>query len=121
MPTAISWTEETWNPTTGCSRVSEGCRFCYAERLSLQHGWSKQPWTAANAAVNVVLHPARLQKPRAYKRPSLVFVNSMSDLFHEHIPDTFVAQVFAVMEAHYLHTFQVLTKRPARAAGWPGP
>src|SRR6058998_1706447 len=116
--TAISWTDATWNPTTGCSRVSEGCRNCYAERLSLKHGWSKLPWTASNAAVNVKLHPERLSKPATWKTPRMVFVDSMSDLFHEQIPDDFIARVFAVMAAHYFHTFQVLTKRPARAATW---
>src|SRR3989442_9208780 len=108
MATDISWTDETWNPTTGCSHVSEGCRHCYAERLSLKHGWSKLPWTAANAAENVRLHPERLAKPRTWRRPSMAFVNSMSDLFHENIPDSYVARVFEVMAAHYLHTFQVL-------------
>src|ERR687885_115209 len=62
MPTQISWADETWNPTTGCSRVSDGCRFCYAETLSLRFGWSKAPWTHNNAPQNVVLHPARLTK-----------------------------------------------------------
>ncbi len=121
MSTLISWTDETWNPTTGCSRVSEGCRFCYAESLSLRRGWSKKPWTAGNAAENVVLHPDRLRKPYAWKTSRRVFVNSMSDLFHPEIPDAFIARVFAVMEDLPRHTFQVLTKRPERAAVWPGP
>ena len=119
--TIISWTDETWNPTTGCSKVSEGCRFCYAERLSLKFGWSKKPWTKRNAKANVVLHPERLRKPYSYKKPSRVFVNSMSDLFHELIPDDYVAQVFAVMNDLPQHVFQVLTKRSARAETWPGP
>lgn len=121
MPTAIAWTEETWNPTTGCSRISEGCRHCYAERLSLNRGWSKLPWTAANAQQNVILHPDRLDKPRTWRDPRRVFVNSMSDLFHEAIPDDFIRQIFAVMHDCERHTFQVLTKRPERAATWPGP
>jgi protein gp37 len=119
--TIISWTNQTWNPTTGCSKVSEGCRNCYAERLSLRFGRSKKPWTAPNARENVQLHPERLRKPYSWKQPSMVFVNSMSDLFHELIPDDFVAQVFAVMNECEQHTFQILTKRPERAAVWPGP
>lgn len=121
MGTIISWTDETWNPTTGCSRVSGGCRFCYAETLSLRFGWSKKPWTHNNAAENVVLHPERLRKPYAWKTPKRVFVNSMSDTFHELVPDEYIAQVFAVMADLPQHIFQVLTKRPERAADWPGP
>src|SRR3990167_7129414 len=121
MSTIISWTNETWNPTTGCSRVSEGCRSCYAERLSLKFGWSKTPWTARNAAQNVKVHPDRLSKPYGFKTGSRVFVNSMSDLFHEQIPDSFIAQVFRVMNDLPAITFQVLTKRPERAATWGGP
>ena len=121
MSTLISWTDTTWNPTTGCSRVSEGCRFCYAETLSLRFGWSKKPWTAANAAENVLLHPERLRHPYRWKTPSRVFVNSMSDLFHEAIPDDFLTAVFSVMNDLPQHTFQILTKRPERAAAWSGP
>lgn len=121
MTTKISWTNETWNPTTGCSRVSEGCRFCYAERLSLKFGWSPKPWTRANATENITLHPERLQKPYTFRRPVRVFVNSMSDLFHELIPAAFLTDVFRVMVDLPQHTFQVLTKRPERAAAWPGP
>jgi protein gp37 len=121
MGTAISWTNETWNPTTGCSRVSDGCRHCYAERLSLKFGWSKKPWTANNAEENVLCHPNRLSKPYSFKNPSRVFVNSMSDLFHPLIPDDFVRQVFDVMIDTPQHTYQILTKRPERAALWPGP
>ncbi len=121
MATLISWTDETWNPTTGCSRVSEGCRYCYAESLSLRFGWSKLPWTAANASDNIILHPERLRKPYSWKQPSRVFVNSMSDLFHPLVPDDFVEKVFEVMRATPQHTYQILTKRPERAATWPGP
>ncbi|HEY8691117.1 MAG TPA: phage Gp37/Gp68 family protein [Chloroflexota bacterium] len=112
--TAISWTDKVWNPTTGCSVVSPGCEHCYAEALSLRHGWSKKPWTAINAAENVVLHPDRLDLPLRWRKPARIFVNSMSDLFHEQIPDWFIDQVFAVMVSAPQHTFQVLTKRPAR-------
>jgi three-Cys-motif partner protein len=121
MSTRISWTDETWNPTTGCSRVSEGCRFCYAEALSLRLGWSKKPWTHKNAQENLRLHPERLNKPRTWTTPRRVFVNSMSDLFHELIPDSFIAEVFSIMADLPQHTFQVLTKRPERAAAWTGP
>lgn len=121
MATIISWTNETWNPTTGCSRVSEGCRNCYAERLSLRYGWSKKPWAANFAAENMKLHPERLKKPYTVKKPSRIFVNSMSDLFHPLIPDEFIRQVFEVMNTCLQHVFQVLTKRPERAASWPGP
>jgi three-Cys-motif partner protein len=101
--------------------VSDGCRFCYAEALSLRYGWSKKPWTHENAQENVILHPERLNKPRIWATPRRVFVNSMSDLFHELIPDSFIAEVFGIMADLPQHTFQVLTKRPERAATWPGP
>lgn len=121
MPTLISWTNETWNPTTGCSKISDGCRYCYAETLSLRFGWSKHPWGAQHAAENIALHPERLTKPLGFKKPSMVFVNSMSDLFHEQVPDEFIARVFDVMVRTPQHTYQILTKRPERAATWPGP
>lgn len=121
MGTKIRWTNETWNPTTGCSRVSAGCKHCYAEALSLRFGWSPKPWTARNASVNVRLHPERLRKPYSWRTPRRVFVNSMSDLFHPLIPDEYISDVFTVMCDLPRHTFQVLTKRPERAATWPGP
>lgn len=114
--TNIGWTDVSWNPVTGCSHVSEGCRNCYAETLSLRRGWSKKPWTHQNAAENVVLHPERLTAPLSWRKPRMVFVNSMSDLFHKQVPFNFVAQVFDVMADARAsdHIFQVLTKRPAR-------
>jgi protein gp37 len=134
---AIHWTDATWNPVTGCSRVSPGCEHCYAEALSLRYGWSRLPWTAPHAAENVVLHPERLGLPLRWRQPRRVFVNSMSDLFHERVPEAFIEEVFRVMAAAGWHTFQVLTKRPARmhavvasdtfasavggAHGWPLP
>jgi protein gp37 len=121
LGTKIRWTNETWNPTTGCSRVSAGCKHCYAETLSLRFGWSQKPWTARNAHDNVKLHPERLQKPYTWRKPRRVFVNSMSDLFHPLIPDDYIAQVFKVMSDLPQHTFQILTKRPERAATWLGP
>jgi len=116
--TAISWTAVTWNPVHGCSRVSEGCRNCYAERLSLERGWTKQPWTGANAEQNVMLKPAKLSEPLKLREPSRIFVNSMSDLFHPVVPDNYIRQVFDVMNQCPQHVFQILTKRPERAAQW---
>jgi protein gp37 len=110
----IAWTEATWNPVTGCSHVSEGCRHCYAETLSRRYGRSSKPWTAQNAAENVRLHRNRLDKPLGWRKPRLVFVNSMSDLFHELVPFEFIDEVFAVMAVTPEHTYQVLTKRPDR-------
>lgn len=111
---AIEWTEATWNPVTGCSKVSPGCAHCYAETFSLRFGYSTLPWTPENEAKNVILHPDRLEQPRRWRRPRLVFVNSMSDLFHELVPFSFVSSVFGVMAECQRHTFQILTKRPER-------
>lgn len=119
--TAISWCDATWNPVTGCSHVSEGCRNCYAEALSLRFGRSTKPWTAPNATENVVLHRDRLMIPQRWQESRRVFVNSMSDVFHEQIPDAFIASMFDVMawSARH-HVYQVLTKRPERMATlWP--
>lgn len=114
----ISWTDVTWNPTHGCSRVSEGCRNCYAERLSLQKGFTQKPWTDRNAKENVLLKRHKLRDPYRLKAPSRIFVNSMSDLFHPAIPDDYIAQIFTVMKDLPQHIFQVLTKRPDRATEW---
>ncbi len=116
MPTAISWTDETWNPTTGCSKVDGDCKHCYAEHLSLAFGRSAGPWTHQNAEKNVKLHPDRLTKPKKFKPGTRVFVNSMSDLHHELIPDAYVLAVYQVMAALPQLTFQVLSKRPLRMA-----
>ncbi len=115
----IEWTDATWNPVTGCSKVSEGCRNCYAERVSHCSGTTSKPWTYANAAKNVKLHPERLDQPIRWRRPRRIFVNSMSDLFHEQVPDSFLDDVFGIMLACEIydnrnHTFQILTKRPER-------
>jgi protein gp37 len=102
--------------------VSEGCRHCYAERISLKFGFSKLPWTGANAKANVVCRPDRLKKARSFKPGTRVFVNSMSDLFHEMVPDGFVQDVLDTVRARPDVTFQVLTKRPKRLlAGWDWP
>jgi len=112
--TAIAWTDATWNPVSGCSKVSPGCEHCYAETLSLRYGWTSQPWTGPNAHTNVQLHPERLDKPLHWKRPRMVFVNSMSDVFHDQVSDAFIDEIFAVMAMAAQHTFQILTKRPQR-------
>lgn len=112
----IGWTDATWNPVTGCSKVSPGCAHCYAETLSLRFGWSKLPWTPENALENVVLHPERLDLPRRWRGSRRVFVNSMSDLFHELVPDDYIRAVFEVMASCRHHQFQALTKRPERLA-----
>ena len=111
---AIEWTEATWNPVAGCSKVSPGCAHCYAETISLRFGHSSKPWTPRNAPENVQLHPERLSQPLKWRRPRLVFVNSMSDLFHELVPESFIAEVFQQMATASRHTFQILTKRPER-------
>lgn len=118
MPTIISWTNETWNPVTGCSRVSEECRHCYAERLSTKFHWTTAPWTAANAEQNVRCRPERLSKPYGWKDARMVFTNSMSDMFHDQVPDEFLHLIFDVIEGTPRHTYQCLTKRPERAARW---
>ena len=115
---AIEWTDATWNPVTGCSKVSPGCAHCYAERLSLRFRTSTAPWTQANALENVVLHEDRLTVPLAWRQPRMIFVNSMSDLFHELVPDAFIGRVFETMSQAQRHTFQILTKRPERMRSW---
>ena len=116
---AIEWTDATWTPVTGCSKVSPGCAHCYAETLALTRlagkpGYAGLPWTPENAAENVVLRPERLDQPLRWKRPRRVFVNSMSDLFHPLVPSVFIAEVWQVMGQAHWHQFQVLTKRPER-------
>ena len=108
----IEWTETTWNPVTGCTKISYGCKHCYAERMSKRlqaMGMEKY-----RRGFEVVVHESVLQEPLKWKNPSLVFVNSMSDLFHKAVPIDFVQSVFEVMNEASQHTFQVLTKRPGR-------
>ncbi len=110
--TGISWTEKTWNPTIGCTKVSQGCKNCYAERMAYD---LKAKGSKIYAdGFKVKLMPSRLSEPKAISKPSLIFVNSMSDLFHDDVPDDYIKKVFAVMNACPQHTFQVLTKRPER-------
>ncbi len=108
--TKIEWTDATWNPVTGCTKVSAGCDHCYAESIATRFAGTK----AYPNGFDVTLWPERLDQPLRWQRPRRVFVNSMSDLFHDQVPDEFIARVFAVMACSYRHTFQVLTKRPGR-------
>lgn len=119
----IEWTDATWNPVTGCTRVSKGCDNCYAAtlagRLLKDHYLSKEPAVPTDISQRdpfaVRLWPERLDDPGNWSAPRLVFVNSMSDLFHADIPDTFIRNIFQVMLEVDRHTYQVLTKRPGRA------
>ncbi len=112
--TRIEWTHSSWNPVTGCSRVSEGCLHCYAERMARRlQGMGVAKY--ANG-FNVTLHPDVLEDPLHWKKPRLIFVNSMSDLFHEKIPVKYLRQVFDIMARADWHVFQVLTKRAERLA-----
>lgn len=108
----IEWTEMTWNPVTGCTRVSEGCRHCYAERLAMRLRAMKNP--RYTNGFDVTLHDDLVDLPRKLRNPRTIFVNSMSDLFHQDIPEEFIARVFETMVACPQHTFQILTKRSQR-------
>jgi protein gp37 len=107
--TSIEWTDATWNPVTGCTKISPGCDHCYAERFSERfRGVRGHPF---ETGFDLMLRPERLQTPLSWRHPRMVFVNSMSDLFHKEIPRAFIDRVFETMEAAHWHTFQVLTKR----------
>ena len=106
----IEWTQNTWNPVTGCTKVSPGCTHCYAERMAKRLRAMGIP--QYRNGFRVTVHDEALTLPLRWKKPRLVFVNSMSDLFHEDVPFEFIRRVFAVMEESPQHTFQVLTKRP---------
>lgn len=110
----IEWTECTWNPITGCSKISAGCKNCYAERMSRRLQAMGQPQYSEGFKVSV--HPDLLDRPRHWKKSRLIFVNSMSDTFHKNVPLAFLKQLFAVMNQCPQHTFQILTKRPDIAA-----
>ena len=118
--TKISWSEFSWNPVHGCSKVSAGCDNCYAERISRKFKLTKEPWTNENAAENIMLKPHKLQYPYTIKQPSLIFVNSMSDMWHPRIPENYREQIFDVMRDLPQHTFQILTKRPRAATRYTG-
>ncbi|MFH1032921.1 MAG: phage Gp37/Gp68 family protein [Pseudomonadota bacterium] len=119
----IEWTESTWNPVTGCTKISPGCKHCYAERLAKRLKAMGQP-NYANG-FEVTLHPHTLGAPLEWRKPQMVFVNSMSDLFHDDVPPDFILKTFKVMRLAQQHRFQVLTKRAERlaelASGLPWP
>ena len=108
----IEWTEATWNPVTGCTKVSPGCDHCYAETFAER--WRGVSGHHFENGFDVTLRPERLEQPLHWRRPRRIFVNSMSDVFHEAVPDDFIARMFAVMAECPQHTFQVLTKRHGR-------
>lgn len=106
--TSIEWTNDTWNPVTGCTKVSPGCDHCYAEAIAKRFGNNFPD------GFSLTLHPERLLSPSRLRRPRMIFVNSMSDLFHKDIPDDYLDQVFDTMEAVNQHIYQCLTKRSSR-------
>lgn len=106
---SIEWTEMTWNPSTGCNKLSAGCKFCYAEIMSRRlHAMGSEKY---KNNFKLTIHPDTLEIPYTWKKPKIVFVNSMSDLFHKDIPLMYIKKVFKVMNENPKHTFQVLTKR----------
>lgn len=109
---AIEWTEATWNPVTGCHQISPGCAHCYAKTFAER--WRGVPGHHYEQGFDLRLWPERLEQPLRWRRPRIIFVNSMSDLFHEGVPLDYIEQVFAVMAAAPQHTFQILTKRHER-------
>ncbi len=119
----IEWTDATWNPVTGCNKVSPGCKLCYAERLSRR--LQATGMVKYRNGFAVTQHPDALAIPLRWRKPRTIFVNSMSDLFHCQVPDQFVYEVFDVMIQAHWHRYQVLTKRPERVAhmdsqlSWP--
>jgi len=106
---AIEWTDATWNPVTGCTKITRGCDNCYAARFAER--WRGIPDHPFSTGFDLTLRPERLEQPIKWKRPRMIFVNSMSDLFHKEVPRAFVDHVFDTMEAADWHIFQVLTKR----------
>src|SRR5437016_8939511 len=120
---SIEWTEATWNPVTGCTKVSAGCKNCYAERLALR--LQAMGNARYRNGFKVTLHEDLIDLPKRWREPRLIFVNSMSDLFHEQVPLEFVQSVFATMRACAQYTCQILTKRRgqllalAAKTGWP--
>jgi protein gp37 len=109
---AIEWTEQTWNPVTGCTKLSPGCKHCYAETMARRLKAMRAP--GYEHGFELTLHPDRLPQPLGRKKPTTYFVNSMSDLFHESVPDAFIDQVVDVCNRTPQHTYQVLTKRAER-------
>jgi len=121
---SIEWTESTWNPLKGCTKISPGCKFCYAERMAKRLQGMGQPRYANG--FKLTLHEDVLELPLSWKKPQLIFVNSMSDMFHEDVPARFIHKMFGVMRRASWHQFQVLTKRAERlremspSIDWPG-
>lgn len=109
---AIEWTDATWNPVTGCTKISPGCKHCYAERLAARLKKMGNP--RYRNGFSLTLHHDQITLPLRWTQPRMIFVNSMSDLFHEAVPDSFIRQVFDVMVRADRHTFQILTKRADR-------
>lgn len=107
--TAIEWTDATWNPVTGCTKISPGCDHCYAERFSER--FRGTPGHPFEQGFDLTLRPERLEQPLRWRSPRMIFVNSMSDLFHKKVPKEFIERVCETMERADWHTFQVLTKR----------
>jgi protein gp37 len=121
MATKIEWTDETWNPVTGCVKVSPGCKHCYAETFSERFRGVISPSGRLHpfhGGFEPQLRPERLSQPMNWRTPRRVFVNSMSDLFGEFVPDDYLGEVFATMRATPMHTYQVLTKRSHRMREW---
>lgn len=120
---SIEWTEATWNPLTGCTKISPGCKRCYAERMSLRLKAMGQ--RNYRNGFQLTLHEQMLEVPLRWKSPQVIFVNSMSDLFQKGVPTEFIRRVFETMQAAHWHTFQVLTKRSerllelSRSLPWP--
>lgn len=121
--TNIEWTETTWNPTTGCTKISEGCKNCYAEKWAIMQ--QKRGIAQYTSGFRFRLAPERIHEPLRWKTGKLVFVNSMSDLFHEEMPHDYLIKIFSVMNKTPQHTYQILTKRIERATkisnvvNWP--
>lgn len=114
LGTSIEWTGSTWNPVTGCSKISPGCKHCYAERMANRlEAMGMQKY---RNGFKVTLHPNLISEPLSWKKPRRVFVNSMSDLFHDDVPLSFIKQVFEAMNVSRQHQFQILTKRAERLA-----
>jgi protein gp37 len=114
----IEWTDATWNPVTGCTKISPGCKNCYAHRMARRLHAMGQARYRNN--FDVTLHPELLEQPLRWRQPRKIFVNSMSDLFHQEVPLEFIQAVFAIMGKAYWHTFQILTKRSERLAELAG-
>jgi len=110
----IEWTDATWNPTMGCTKVSPGCKHCYAERIAKRLKAMGVP--GYERGFELSIHSNLLDRPLRWRKPRMVFVNSMSDLFHEDVPEWFIQSVFAIMHKASWHTFQILTKRSGRLA-----